>query len=168
MNASSSGAVARRALPRTAIAAVLALLVVALGFVVAAMRSGTAQPSAVPASLLPDGRRLTPAGTQVPLGNLPTGGAVTADARFLWTVSAGFASNDVRIVDTAAHRVCQVLDVPGASGGIALDSAHRLAYVSGLANSRWQPSKNGLAGATGDDVLVYSWGTRAGRHAWCG
>ena len=80
------------------------------------------------------------------LGNVPTGGAVTADGRFLWTVSAGFGSNDVRIVDTARRRVCQILNLPGASGGIALDSRHRLAYVSGLANSLWQPSRKNLPG----------------------
>ena len=36
------------------------------------------------------------------LGNFPTGGALTADGRFLWTVSAGLGANDVRIVDTTA------------------------------------------------------------------
>ena len=98
-------------------------------------------------NVLPSGRQLTPAGAQVQLGNYPTGGAVTADGRFLWTVSAGVTANDVRIVDTATRTVCQVhRSCPGASGGIALDSAHRRAYVSGLANSRWQPSKNGLPG----------------------
>ena len=113
--------------------------------------------------LLPDGRQLTPQGTQVALGNFPTGGAVTADGRFLWTVSAGFGSNDVRIVDTGRRRVLQIIVVPGASGGIALDSRHRRAYVSGLANSRWQPSKNNLPGAAGNVVLVYRWSASSGR-----
>ena len=55
------------------------------------------------------------------------------------------------------REVCQpILDLPGASGGIALDSARRLAYVSGLPNSRWQPTKDVLPGARGDVVLVYS------------
>jgi YVTN family beta-propeller protein len=107
--------------------------------------------------LQPNGRLLTPAGQQVDLGNLPMGGAVTADGRFLWTVSSGVPSNDVRIVDVASGEVCAVLDVPGASGGIALDSARRLAYVSGLPNSRWQPGKNTLPGAGGDVVHVFSW-----------
>lgn len=114
--------------------------------------------------LQPNGRQLTPSGRQIALGNLPTGAAVTADGRFLWTVSAGFSSNDVRIVDTSSGRVCQVIPVPGASGGIALDSVHRLAYVSGLPNSRWQPSNNDLAGAKGDVVLVYRWTATCG-HA---
>ena len=149
--------------------------VVALGVVVATTlivvtvtrpdgEAATASATPDPATgLLPNGHQLTPAGAQVALGDLPMGGAVTSDGKYLWTVSAGFDSNDVRIVDTATHEVCQVLDLPGASGGIALDSAHRLAYVSGLPNSRWQPSKNDLPGARGDDVLVYSWGDTCGQ-----
>ncbi|HEX7537908.1 MAG TPA: hypothetical protein VF391_13005 [Dermatophilaceae bacterium] len=147
----------------------LVLVVVALLAVVISRsgpQSGSSTASAAPGSatgLLPSGRQLTPQGAQVVLGNYPTGGAVTADGQFLWTVSTGFSSNDVRIVDTVHRRVCQTLSLPGASGGIALDSAHRLAYVSGLANSRWQPSKNSLPGAKGNDVLVYSWAATCGQ-----
>ncbi len=110
-----------------------------------------------PASMLqPNGRQLTPAGSLVELGNLPRGGAVTGDGRYLWTVSTGILANDIRIVDTTTKRVCQTLELPGASGGIAIDSAHHLAYISGLANSRWQPSKSGLPGVQGDVIHVFS------------
>jgi YVTN family beta-propeller protein len=135
-------------------------------FLTAARIAATAPDPAVPdpaTGLLPNGRQLTPAGTQVELGNLPSGAAVTTDGKFLWTVSAGFGDNDVRIVDTVHQRVCQTLPLPGASGGIALDSVHRLAYVSGLANSRWQPSKNTLPGAKGNDILVFSWTATCGK-----
>ena len=111
---------------------------------------------------LANGRHLTPAGTQVDLGNYPTGAAVTNDGRFLWTVSSGM-TNDVRIVDTATRRVCQTLQLPGASGGVALDSAHGLAYVSGLANSRWTPSLDDLPGGSGDVVHVFSWTRTCGQ-----
>lgn len=107
--------------------------------------------------LQPSGRLLTPAGTLVELGNLPMGGAVTDDGRYLWTASAGLPGNDVRIVDLRTMSVCQVIPLPGTSGGIAVDSAHRLAYVSGLPNSRWQPSRGSLPGATGDVIHVISW-----------
>jgi DNA-binding beta-propeller fold protein YncE len=63
----------------------------------------------------------------------------------------------------AHHRVCQILPVPGASGGIALDSAHRLAYVSGLPVSLWIPSQFKMPGAQGDDVLVFSWSSSCGQ-----
>lgn len=112
--------------------------------------------------LQPNGRQLTPAGTLIGLGELPRGGAVTADGRYLWTVSAGILTDDVRIIDTATKKVCQILPLPGASGGIALDSVHHVAYVSGLTNSRWQPTKVGLPGAQGDVVHVFSGTERCG------
>ena len=113
--------------------------------------------------LLLNGRQLHPAGTQVTLGNFPTGGAVTADGRFLWTVSTGCGYNDIRIVDTATKKVRQTITLPASSGGIALDSAHRLAYVSGLTLSRWQPSRASLEGTSGNCVLVYSWSASTGQ-----
>lgn len=142
--------------------AVLAAPAVLLALIAAGAATATAVPPAqrVPSpatGLLPNGRQLVAHGAHVTLGNLPTGGALTPDGRYLWTVSAGIGSNDVRIVDTVHRRVCQILPVPGASGGIAIDAAHRLAYVSGLANSLWQPSRSGLPGAAGDIVLVIGW-----------
>ena len=110
-----------------------------------------------------NGRQLAPQGVQGALGNFPTGGAVTADGRFLWTVSTGQGFNDIRIVDTTTQRVIQTIQVPGASGGIALDSRHRLAYLSGVMVSRWQPTLDGLLGATGNCVLVYSWSPVSGQ-----
>ena len=45
-----------------------------------------------------NGRLLQPPGRLAKLGHFPTGGAVTPDGRFYWTVSTGRALNDVRIV----------------------------------------------------------------------
>ncbi len=142
----------------------LCLALAASAAVAVGLSGGSARPS--PATgLMPNGRQLAPAGTRVTLGNLPTGGALTADGRYLWTVSAGIGYNDVRIVDTVQHRVCQTLPVPGASGGIALDSVHRLAYVSGLSASLWLPSQFNykFQAAFGNDVLVFSWSGSCGQ-----
>ena len=106
---------------------VLSVALAASAAVALGLSGGSARRPGPATGLLPNGRQLSPAGTRVTLGNLPLGGALTADGRFLWTVSAGVGNNDVRIVDTARRRVCQILAVPGASGGIALDSVHRLA-----------------------------------------
>jgi len=114
------------------------------------------------AKLLVSGRHLTPYGTQVAVGNFPTGSAVTADGRYLWTVSTGF-TNDVRIVDLESASVCQTIALPGASGGIALDSAHHLAYVAGLPVSTMMPSQKAMAGAKGDTIFVYSWTDACGQ-----
>jgi YVTN family beta-propeller protein len=113
--------------------------------------------------VLANGRQLTPAGTQVALGNYPTGAATTADGRFAWIVSAGGSTNDIRIVDLSTQRVCQVITIPGASGGIALDSVHRRAYVSGLSASRWLPTQANLPGAAGDTVQVFRWTSTCGQ-----
>src|SRR5215210_1842913 len=81
-------------------------------------------------TLLGNGRHLQPFGKLVSLGNFPTGGAVTADGRFLWTLSTGRGRHDIRIVSVRTGAVVQVLPIPGASGGIAIDSERRLVYVS--------------------------------------
>ena len=148
-----------------ALVAVLGLCIaLAASAAVAVGLSGGSSRRPSPATgLLPNGRQLAPAGTRVTLGNLPTGGALTADGRFLFTVSAGIGNNDVRIVDTAQHRVCQTLPVPGASGGIALDSVHQLAYVSGLQASLWLPTQFPLPGARGNVVQVISWSGSCGQ-----
>jgi DNA-binding beta-propeller fold protein YncE len=156
----------------TAVCGLLAVLAPATDRAIATPSVGPSTPAApavasdsVPgprSGLQPDGRQLAPAGRLVRLGNLPMGGALTADGRFLWTVSSGISSNDVRVVDTRTRQVCQVIALPGASGGIALDSDHRRAYVSGLPNSRWQPSKNGLPGVHGDVIHVLAWNEGCG------
>ena len=122
-------------------------------------------PSTAPSpdmALMPSGRQLHPQGNQVALGNLPMGAAATDDGRYVWTVDAGLNIDDVRIVDTTTGKVCKTLALPGATGGIALDSRHHLAYVSGLANSPWHPSTATAAGAAGNDVLVFRWGSSCG------
>ena len=66
--------------------------------------------------LLNNGRELRPAGRLVDLGNFPTGGAVTPNRRFYWTVSTGRGHNDIRIVSVRKRQVVQTLRLPGASG----------------------------------------------------
>src|SRR4051794_41962376 len=55
----------------------------------------------------PSGRLLKPYGKLTGLGNLPAGGALTPDGRFLWTVSAGRGNNDIRIVKVAEDGRCK-------------------------------------------------------------
>jgi len=147
---------------RLSTAALPALLVALAGVIAGPAPAAPNVPDPATGFLL-NGRQLTPQGAQVRLGDFPTGGAVTADGRFLWTVSAGQGANDVRIVDTARRRVVQVIALPGSSGGIALDSARRRAYVSTVSVSRWWPTQTGLPGATGNFVLVYAWDEGSGK-----
>src|SRR5213596_2228376 len=76
------------------------------------------------------GRHLTPYGRLAPVGNFAAGAAVTPDGRFYWTVSAGAGLNDVRIVSTKTAKVVQIVPLPGASGGVAIDPGGGRAYVS--------------------------------------
>jgi DNA-binding beta-propeller fold protein YncE len=118
-----------------------------------------------------NGRKLRPPGQLVALGHFPTGGAVTPDGRFYWTVSTGRALNDVRIVAVARRHphVIQVLPLPGASGGIAIDRTQPLVYVSGLADSSNRDEQRpGLRGRAGDTIHVFRYNRRTGRAAEIG
>ena len=119
--------------------------------------------------LLGNGRLLRPAGRlSPPLGNFPTGAALTPDGRFYWTVSTGRGRNDVCIVAVATRRVVQILPVPGASGGVAMDPKRRVAYVSGVADSgHADQARPGLPGRDGDVIHVFSYAA-GGRAAETG
>src|SRR5205807_5214165 len=109
-------------------AVALAAAAVLMGVVAGAwaLAQGSADQAISPRTqVLENGHRLLPPGKLVRLGNFPGGGAVTADGHFYWTVSAGYRQNDVRIVSLRKGRVIQTIKIPGASGGVALDSAHR-------------------------------------------
>src|SRR3954463_6663584 len=101
---------------------VLVAAAVAIGTLVAVPAASAADGLIGPTlGLLGNGRLLHPAGTLVGLGNFPTGGALTPDGHSYWTLSTGRGPNDIRIVSVAAHKVIQVIPLPGASGGIAMD-----------------------------------------------
>jgi DNA-binding beta-propeller fold protein YncE len=114
--------------------------------------------------ILGNGRHLHPYGRLVTLGQFPTGGAITPNGRYLWTVSAGRGQNDVRIVSIRSGRVLQVLRLPGASGGIAMDPSAPVAYVSGIADSgnKDQQVPAGTPGTKGDVVHVFRYSARTG------
>jgi len=117
-------------------------------------------------SLLNNGRLLRPAGTMTDLGNFPTGGAVTPDGRWYWTVSTGRGRNDIRIVNVRTKEVVQVVPIPGASGGIAMDRSRPLVYVSGVSDSdagHADQQRPGLPGREGDVIHVFRYGTSSGR-----
>ncbi|MDE0855875.1 MAG: hypothetical protein OSA97_15785, partial [Nevskia sp.] len=103
------------------------------------------------AALVPNiGRTLTPFGRMTSVGNLPTGGALTPDGRFYWSLSAGDGRNDVRIVDVASGAVVQILPMPGTYGQMAFSPDGATAYVSGEPNSSaWKPAGPTMADSGG-------------------
>ena len=119
----------------------------------------------------PSGRLLKPAGKLTPLGNLPAGAALTPDGRFLWAVSAGRGRNDVRIVKVGSPRgkgagtVVQVLELPGASGGIAMAPDGRTAYVAGTPESSaaGQETAEDTPGKGGDVIHAFTYDPTTGQ-----
>jgi YVTN family beta-propeller protein len=111
-----------------------------------------------------NGRVLHPAGRLTPVGNFPTGGAVTRNGRFYWAVSTGRGFNDIRIVNLHTHRVVQTLPIPGASGGIVMDPTRNRVYVSGVADSaHLDEQRKGMPGRGGDVIFVYRYKSTTGK-----
>jgi DNA-binding beta-propeller fold protein YncE len=147
---------------------------IVLGLVAVAVLAGVAFAAQIAGSgrigparhMTANGRLLLAPGRFVTLGHFPTGGAVTADGRFYWTVSTGRGRNDVRIVDVAPKRprVIQTLPLPGASGGIAIDAHRGLAYVSGVPDSSdTDQMRPHLPGRAGDVIHVFRYNRHTGR-----
>ena len=155
----------RRARTRLAALVLPAVLGLAAAGALAAGSTGSGR-IGITLQITGNGRLLEPPGRLVTLGQFPTGGALTGDGRYLWTVSAGRALNDVRIVATFGRRprVVQILPLPGASGGVALDTRHHLAYVSGVADSpNTDETRPKLPGGGGDVIHVFTYSVRTGR-----
>lgn len=152
---------------RRVIAAVAALALVATAAIAVAQDSAEQGHVGAALSILNDGRHLQPFGRLSTLGNFPTGGAVTPDGRFYWTVSTGRGPSDVRIVAVASGQTVQTLPLPGGSGGIAMDPQRSLVYVSGLADSSYPGNRapRGTPGLGGDVIHVFRYDA-AGRASF--
>ncbi|MGH8455907.1 MAG: hypothetical protein ACRETE_02860, partial [Stenotrophobium sp.] len=162
---------------RTLLISTLALLASACGHSspVAGPASGTAAatisgkcgqplPQAVPLRIANSGRKLMPLGRMTAVGNFPTGGRLSPDGRFYWSVSAGHGRNDVQIISIATGAVTQVLPLPGAYGQMVFSTDVTRAYVSGLSKGNSQPS-GPTKGDSGDVIHVFAVDTQTGLAA---
>jgi YVTN family beta-propeller protein len=167
------------------------LLLVILAFLAAGagVMAATAPPGRIGPDnrIQPSGRKLDPVGKLTRLGNLPTGGALTVDGRFAWTLSAGRGQNDVRIVRVLPRRcrsgsprhvrhcrkrarkqvgkVVERIEMPGVSGGIAMAPDGRTAYVSGTPEGDKSSNEVGpsVPGQDGDVIHVFKLNRRSGK-----
>jgi YVTN family beta-propeller protein len=80
--------------------------------------------------LLPNGWMLSPAGSSVPLGDLPLGMDVTPDRRFAAVINSGFAGHSISLVNLAARTVCQTIVVKNSWNGIHFAPDGASLYVS--------------------------------------
>ena len=113
-------------------------------------------------ALTGNGRHLQPVGRQTDVGTFPTGGALSPDGRFYWTVDAGRGPAAVRIVDVASGDVLQTLPIPGGYVGIAFAPDGRHAYVSGQP-AEGSDKTEGLKGKGGDVVHVFAVDAKTGK-----
>jgi DNA-binding beta-propeller fold protein YncE len=116
---------------------------------------GQPLPAATPVVIANSGRQLMPLGRLTTVGNFPTGGRLSPDGRFYWSVSAGFGEDDVHIVNVGTGAVSQVLPLPGSYGQMVFAPDGSAAYVSGESIGNSIPSGPTM-GNGGDVIHVYA------------
>jgi len=92
--------------------------------------AGTAQ------TLLPNGWKLSPAGTATPLGDLPLNLQISSDGRLAAVVNAGWGENSVQLLDAATGKLLDTRVVPAAWVGLAFAPDGRTLYASGGQHNR--------------------------------
>lgn len=80
---------------------------------------------------LPNGWKLSPAGTTTPLGDLPLNLQISPDGRLAAVVNAGWGENSVQLLDAASGKVLATRVVPAAWAGLAFAPDGRTLYASG-------------------------------------
>ena len=85
---------------------------------------------------LPNGWKLSPAGTATPLGDLPLNLQISPDGRLAAVVNAGWGENSVQLLDAATGQVLDTRVVPAAWAGLAFAPDGRSLYASGGQSNR--------------------------------
>ncbi len=117
-------------------AAGAAALMIGAGAAGATLASEHAGPQGDGTSITPVGWRVTPAGSQTPLGGtLPTASALSPDGRLLLVLNAGDGTYEsVQVIDTATQHVTQTIPYQSPQGvyaGVAFSPGGKSAYSSG-------------------------------------
>lgn len=81
--------------------------------------------------LLPNGWSLTPAGTSIPLGDLPLNIAVSPNQKYLAVTNNGQGKQSLQLIDAKKGTLLHNLSVPTAWLGLAFAADNRTLYVSG-------------------------------------
>ena len=86
-------------------------------------------------TLLPNGWRLTPAGKQVPVGELPLNMVVTKNERYAITSNSGMGINSLSVVDLKTLKEVQRYVVSNTWVGLTFGPKDKRLYVSGGNNN---------------------------------
>ncbi|MBL1081717.1 bifunctional YncE family protein/alkaline phosphatase family protein [Streptomyces actinomycinicus] len=100
----------------------------------AAGGQGTAGPKGDGTAVTPVGYKVTPAGHQVQLGNLPLNAVLSPDRSMLLVSNAGQGTQSLQVVDPADSEVVQTLSYPSPQAvftGLAFSPDGKRAYASG-------------------------------------
>jgi len=81
--------------------------------------------------LLPTGWSLTPAGTSIPLGDLPLNIAVSPDQKYLAVTNNGQGKQSLQLIDAKKGKLLHSFEIPVAWLGLAFGDDSRTLYVSG-------------------------------------
>ena len=81
--------------------------------------------------LLPNHYRLTPAGTQIPVGDLPLNMVISPGGRYLVVTNNGYSEQFVSVIDIAAGRQVQTLPVTASFFGLTFNDGGTKLFVSG-------------------------------------
>ena len=82
-------------------------------------------------TLLPNGWKLTPQGTQIPIGELPLNMVITRNQHYAITSNSGMGINSLSVVDLKTLKEVQRLDVDNTWVGLAFGKNDQKLYVSG-------------------------------------
>ncbi|GBD93917.1 phosphoesterase family protein [bacterium BMS3Abin05] len=88
------------------------------------------------ATLLPNRYQLTPAGRQIPVGDLPLNMVVSPDGKYLAVTNNGYGAQFVSIIDVAAQKQVQTLPVRASFFGIDFSADGGKLFVSGGGRNR--------------------------------
>lgn len=82
-------------------------------------------------TLLPNGWKLSPAGRQIPIGELPLKLLITEDEHYAFTCNSGMGENSLSLIDLQKEKEIQRLVVDKTWRGLAYDGQKKQLYVSG-------------------------------------
>jgi len=117
---------------RTGWIALLLIFSVTACFQLQSKHTGTKRPGQYKNyTLLPNGWKLTPAGRQIPVGELPLKLLITADENFAFTCNSGMGENSVSLIDLKKGKEIQRLVVDKTWRGLAYNAGDKRLYVSG-------------------------------------
>ncbi|NIA31889.1 MAG: beta-propeller fold lactonase family protein, partial [Actinobacteria bacterium] len=86
--------------------------------------------------LLPNRYKLTPAGEQIPVGDLPLNMVPSPDGKFMAVTNNGYSDQFVSIIDVASRKQVQTLPVRASFFGIDFSADGNKLFVSGGAKNR--------------------------------